>query len=306
MKTSGIGMRALALALACALTGVVAGPAAQAAGAEQSREVRGLEAVALMAVDGNLVIEPDGSVSGVKLSTKIDPELAANIEKAVRTWRFRPVKIGGEPRRVNTSLRLQLAATRQEGQRFSVRIDSIDFPDASDKKAVRPDNQPELITGKKLGPPQYPSELLMRGMMGAVMLAIRVTPEGTAGDVMVVQSHLYDTGRASLMSRVSLTQFENSAVRAARRWTFNVPQGGARDAKAMTVTVPVAYSMSGVSLDMPGRWLQVQRTAKQQIAWLPAEQSRSGPSLAAAGGGSVSQFGVGPQLEQDVAGMSLQ
>ena len=306
MKASGVGMRVALLALAGSLALAAGGSVARAAGEDRTPVVDGLEAVALMVVEGHVVIETDGSVSLAQIDTKIDPALAKNLETAISKWRFTPVRIGGELRRVSTRLRLQLAATRQEGDRFKVTVDSADFPDASSKASARPDGQPEPITGKHLGPPKYPSEAQMRGTMGAVMLAIRVTPEGKAGEVIVVQSHLYEVDARFAVSRRNLSLLENSAVNAARRWTFNVPPGATRDAKAMTVTVPVEYTLADVPLDTPGQWLKVQRTAKQQITWLPAEQTRTGPSLVAAGGGSVSQFGVGPQLEQAVAGMSLQ
>jgi hypothetical protein len=122
---------------------------------------------------------------------------------------------------------------------------------------------------------------------------------------MVVQSQLYETQSRIAMSVRSLQMLEAEAADKAKRWTFNVPPGGTRSASSMTVVVPVVFTL-GPDLSRPGHWLKVQRTEKQPIAWLPSLPSRSGPSLATAAGGSVSQLGMGPQLAQDVAGMSLQ
>lgn len=305
MDKFACGARALALALVCALAALAPGSVAQAGRANVARHIEGLERVALMTVDARIVIEADGTVSQAHVDTKIVPALAASLERNLLQWRFEPVLVAGKALRVNTRMRVALAA-EQQGESYRVWVDGVDYPDDDTVAAVLPDGELEPIRAGRMYKPGYPLDQQMRGVMGRVMLAIRVTPEGTTGDVTVVQSLLYDFGRPLPLSRRALADFEAEAVRASRKWTYKVPPGPARKLEDMTVTVPVIFIMGDYDLDAPGQWLVVQRIPRQTIPWLPASQTRAGLGLASSGGGSVSQFGAGPKLIQDGSGMTLQ
>ena len=295
--------RALALAMSCGFTALAAGPAAQATDTRALAAPEGLERVSLMTVDAHITIETDGTVSQAHIDTKIVPQLAESLERTMLKWRYEPVRVAGQARRAQTQLRLALAA-EQEGDQYRVRLDGVDYPDAVNPEAVLPDGQLPSITAGRLIPPGYPQSLMMRGVMGRVLLAIRVTADGKAGEVMVVQSLLFDLDRPTPLTRRTVADFESVAKNVARKWTFKVPPGPARDVEHMTVMVPVVFTM-GYDLDAPGQWLPVLRIPRQVIPWLPATQARSGLGLASSGGGSVSQFGAGPKLLQDVSGLSL-
>lgn len=305
MDKLGIGARVLTLALACTIASMAGGSAALASGTAAARPVEGMERVSVMTVDAQIMIEVDGQVSQVNIDTKITADLAESLQRSLLKWRFEPIRVGGQARRARTQVRLALAA-QQEGDSYKVRLDGVDYPDSADPKAVLADGQLEPIVGGRLLKPGYPQSLMMRGVMGRVLLAIRVTPEGKAGEVMIVQSLLYDINRPTPLTRRSVADFESVALNVARRWTFKVPPGPARDVEEMTVTVPVVFTMTSYDLDTPGQWVPVLRVPRQTIPWLPASQARSGLGLASSGGGNVSQFGAGPKLLQDVSGMSLQ
>jgi outer membrane biosynthesis protein TonB len=265
----------------------------------------GLESVSVMTVRGHVVIEPDGSVGAVKLDTAIEPPaLATAIQELVGSWKFKPIVIGGARQRATTGMQLALAATPADDGQFKVWVDSVDFAttDAA-VKVVRADGDVGEISGRSMKPPGYPPELEMRGVQGTVVLAIRVTPDGKAGQVMAVRSFLYEFNRPRGLTAATAVTLERTAISAAKRWTFDVPTGTPDTDHDMTVTTSVVFTL-GYDLQAPGQWLRVQRTPKRPIAWLPASgaDARLGVAMT---GGSVGQPGRGPELLRDVSGALL-
>lgn len=263
-----------------------------------------LERVVIMHVEGNLIIDTDGSVPELTLKTVVTPQLAASLDRTIRSWRFQPVKVAGVARRASTSMRLALVGTPVD-QGYKVHVDSVVFPDRNDPSIARADGEPPTISGKTLKRPGYPPELQMRGVMGTVVLAIRVTPDGKVGELAPVQSLLYNVATGGNLPRRDLALLESTAMAAARQWTFNVPNAGSRLPETMTVLVPVQFNL-GVDLDKPGQWLSVLRPPARAIGWRAKEAGSDGIiGLASAIGSSVSPLAGGLQLEQDVAGMLL-
>lgn len=72
----------------------------------------------------------------------------------------------------------------------------------------------------------------------------------------------------------------------------------------MTVVVPVQYTM-GYDLDAPGVWVKVQRTPQRAIGWLPPQRDSIRLGIANSSGSDVSQYGAGPILLGEVAGVPL-
>ena len=214
-----------------------------------------LERIVIMQVEGNLTIDPDGSVPDMTLKTQLTPQLAASLDRTIRSWRFHPVKVAGVARRVSTSMRLALVGTAVD-EGYKVHVDSVVFPDRNDPSIARADGDPPTISGKTLKRPSYPPELQMRGVMGTVVLAIRVTPDGRVGDIAPVQSLLYNVATGGNTPRRDLALLENTTMTAARQWTFNVPDASSRLPETMTVLVPVQFNL-GFDLDKPGQWLSV-------------------------------------------------
>lgn len=275
----------------------------QATVSAKSAPLEPLEAVSVLTLDGRIVIEPDGHVSDVSIDTKLAPTLAAMVRQHVLAWRFKPVSVGGEARQIKTFLHMGLAAADTAGK-YRVWVDSVRFPDSPQSVEQRVDGEPEPIRAGKLRLPNYPDELQARGLMATILLAIRVTPEGTAGDVVAVQSMYYDLIERKWLSPKGLKSLESNAVNSARHWTFKVPPAAARTPDQMTVVVPVQYTM-GYDLDKPGVWVKVQRTPKRAIGWLPVQRDSIQLGIANSSGGGVSQYGAGPTLLSEVAGVPL-
>lgn len=262
-----------------------------------------LERVIIMHVEGNLVIAIDGSVPELKLKTTVTPELASSLDRTLRSWRFHPVKVAGVARRVSTNMRLVLVGTAV-GEGYKVHLDSVVFPDRNDPSVVRADGDPQTISGKSLKLPGYPPELQMRGVMGTVVLAVRVTADGKVGDVAPVQSLLYNVATGGNAPRRDLALLEKMATNAARDWTFNVPDADSRSSETMTVLVPIQFNL-GFDLEKPGQWLSVLRPPARAVSWQSKGSGGAVVGLASASGSGVSPFAGGLQLQHDVAGMSL-
>lgn len=262
-----------------------------------------LERVVIMHVEGNLIIDADGSVPELKLRTAVTPQLASSLDRTIRSWRFYPVKVAGVARRVSTNMRLVLVGTAV-GEGYKVHVDSVVFPDRNDPTVARADGDPLTISGKSLKRPGYPPELQMRGVMGTVVLAIRVTADGKVGDLAPVQSLLYNVATGGNAPRRDLALLEKVATSAARDWTFNVPDAESRSPETMTVLVPVQFNL-GFDLEKPGQWLSVLRPPARAVSWQSKGAGGAVVGLASASGSSVSPLAGGLQLRQDVAGMSL-
>jgi len=262
-----------------------------------------LETVSVLTLDGQIVIEPDGHVSDVSIDTKLAPTLAGMVRRHVLAWRFKPVSFGGEARQVKTFLHMALAAA-DTGGKYRVWVDSVRFPDSPEAVEQRIDGEPEPIRAGKFRLPNYPDELQARGLMATILLAIRVTPEGTAGDVVAVRSMYYDFGERKWRSPKGLKSLESNAVNSARHWTFKVPPAATRTPDQMTVVVPVHYTL-GYDLNTPGVWVKVQRTPQRAIGWLPLQRDSIRLGIANSSGGDVSQYGSGPTLLGEVAGVPL-
>ena len=285
---------------------VLAYPGSCGAGnaARAARVVEGLEAVSILSLKGRVVIEPDGRVGSVKVDTALAPALTAAVEQMVSEWRFKPIVVGGVPQRATTGMNMVLAAREAADveAKYRVWVESVDFSDDT-ATAVPADGEGPALTGRKMSPPGYPPALEMRGVMGSVLLAFRVSPDGTIGKIMVVQSHAYEFNRPKGSLTHSIETMERVAMNAARRWTCNVPPGHPDTDREMTVTTRIVFTL-GYELDQPGVWLRVQRTPKRAIEWLPRSGADSRLGLAMAGGG-LAQPGRGPQLLRDVTGTLL-
>ena len=262
-----------------------------------------LERVVIMHVEGNLIIDADGSVPELKLKTTLTAQLASSLDRTIRSWRFHPVKLAGVARRVSTNMRLVLVGTPADAG-YKVHVDSVVFPDRNDPSVARADGDPPTISAKSLKRPGYPPELQMRGVMGTVVLAIRVTADGKVGDLAPVQSLLYNVATGGNTPRRDLALLERTVTNAAREWTFNVPDADSRLPEMMTVLVPVQFNL-GFDLEKPGQWLSALRPPARAISWRSKAAGGGVVGLASASGSSVSPLAGGLQLQQDVAGMSL-
>lgn len=267
-----------------------------------------LESVVILRVDGTLVLSPEGEVVHYLVSTKLSDELRRRLLLTVGTWKFKPVLIDGVPREVRTDMRVMLAA-RPVADRYRIDVDNVLFPG---KGGIVPDGAKAIsgaMTGRKLSPPQYPRGLAAANIRGTVLLAIRVSPEGTAEEVVVTQSMLVDVRGRDRVMKQALRAFESASTSAAIDWTFNIsPELARKPGAERTVTVPIVFSGSErrpPEVGADGRWHTFVRGPMRPISWQPNEAGAQRVGVTDVAQGEIIPLISAIALTSDVVGAPL-
>lgn len=232
-----------------------------------------LEKVLTTTVDAWIVIDEQGSPTDFGVDTKVPEALAANLDRAARKWKFRPVQVDGAARKVRTPVRISLNG-RQQGKDYLINIENVVFPaNESAGASARPAGV--LLKARSLPPPSYPQEMQRRGINARVLVALHLDAEGNVIDAMAVQSTLLHVSQAQPdpTTRRMLVAFERSAVAGARRWKIDVDaRGRVPSALELTAYVPVSYTMMGQVAAVNGLWRHETRNELKGIGWLPKQE----------------------------------
>ena len=274
------------------LGGLLAIASMQAAPAVAVTPVAG-ESVLTMRVDGELTIGTEGQVVAYNIRSKLDPALQALLDKTIPRWHLAPVRQGGKSVNAKTPMRITLAAT-QIPQGYEVRLDNVVFTPISKEdyaareaaaRAIReggeaitvgdaPPAQPVLLDSKRmLSPPRYPTGLMRAGVSGAVLLHLRLNPDGTVADVVASQSSLFDIKGSSSILDKARGLLEKESIRAARSWTWQVHAAHPEllTADDLTVRVPIEFRLDAPSKDggeAVAMWRQEFRGPNLPVPWL--------------------------------------
>lgn len=267
-----------------------------------------LESVVILRVDGTLVLSPEGEVVHYLISTKLSDELRRRLLLTVGTWKFKPVLIDGVAREVRADMRVMLAA-RPMADRYRIEVDNVLFPG---KGGIVPDGAKAIvgaITGRRLSPPQYPRGLAAANIRGVVLLAIRVSPDGTAEEVAVTQSMLVDVRGRDRVMKQALRAFESASKSAAIDWTFNIsPELARKPGTERTVTVPIDFAGNEwrpPEVGADGRWHTFVRGPKRPISWQPNEAGAQRVGVTDVSQGEVIPLISAIALTSDVVGAPL-
>ena len=251
------------------------------------------ESVLTMRVDGELTIGNEGQVVAYNIRSKLDPTLQALLDKTIPRWHLAPVRQGGKSVNAKTPMRITLAAT-QIPQGYEVRLDNVVFTPISKEdyaareaaaRAIReggeaitvgdaPPAQPVLLDSKRmLSPPRYPTGLMRAGVSGAVLLHLRLNPDGTVADVVASQSSLFDIKGSSSILDKARGLLEKESIRAARSWTWQVHAAHPEllTADDLTVRVPIEFRLDAPSKDggeAVAMWRQEFRGPNLPVPWL--------------------------------------
>jgi hypothetical protein len=239
--------------------------------------------VLTMRIDCEIAIDPAGKVLDYRINTPMKAEVQQLLDKSVRKWTFHPVLVDNKPVAAKTRMRITLAA-QAAGSGYRVLVDNVIFSerlDASERdkhksaddgrRRVKSGDDDVFIAIRAIRPmPAYPRGLMQAGVEGAVLLSLKLAPDGHVEEAVAVQSSLFNVrGRAETLDKAR-TLLEDSTVRAAKRWTFEVtarkPNPTASD---LTAVIPVFYRMSkAVASDAPGQWQVELRSEKRIAPWL--------------------------------------
>lgn len=262
---------------------------AMAAGPKSARE----QAEASMQVTGVIDIEADGSVSDYRIDhpEKLPPHLVSLLENAVDSWKFEPVLEGDQRVAVSTRASVRLIAKPADDGAYDLRIGGAAFESADDGHAPR---------SVLLGAPRYPASLAQRGVSGTVYLVLKVGRQGTVEDVIAEQVNLRVVASQSQMNQMR-KQFEVTALKAARGWTFSPPDAGPEvDANHWSLRVPVDFVIGDGRSAGPageyGRWVGYVPGPRRSIPWAEKDDDFQASPDALVAGKLYSSRHSGPRL----------
>jgi hypothetical protein len=265
-----------------------------------------LTTVRTLQVEGQVVIDPSGHVADYRVTTPVPHALQATVDEAVRGWRFYPVQIDGQARRVQTRMRITLAATASSDG-YQVRVDNVVFPGPESARGAATLPAPDEISGRKLTQPLYPPGLLRAGVSGVVLLAIQVSADGTTADAAVVQTMLLDvTGRERVLQQ-AVALLERSSLSAVRSWRYNVPDAlikAGPEQRIVTHAIHFVFD-SNPPIEKAGMWRTVVRTPKRAIAWVPASPGSQSAGVTDIASGEFLPVATDFRLASEVIGKLL-
>jgi TonB family protein len=177
-----------------------------------------------LAVVGELVVGPDGTVRDYSLEAGQAPLIENLIEKSVTAWKFEPVLMDGKPVVAKTRMSLSILAS-PAGDDYALRVDDVWFGDFKS-------------TGKTI-PPRYPKAALKEGVEARVLLTARVDASGKVVDVHPYQTSLSRKGHEARWRRL----FEAASMEAARQWTYEPDQFDGRPQALTTVQIPLEFTL---------------------------------------------------------------
>jgi hypothetical protein len=224
---------------------------------------------ASMLVTGELVVAPDGTVKSYTLdrADELPPEARELLAKVVPGWELGVAKADGSPLQSPAMLRMsvQLLARPVAGvdDRLRVTVQGTCFWDPRASAQVQPKGT--------LSPPNYPVLAAAAGMTGIVHVVLRLNPDGT-----VAESHVERVDMTVLANEKTLRKFgkifAESALGAAKRWTFNVTPARLAQPEPIGVRVPVVFMLADKTHAAPktgyGRWQAYVPGQYTPVPWL--------------------------------------
>ncbi|MBN6113088.1 energy transducer TonB [Xanthomonas bonasiae] len=215
-------------------------------------------------VTGKIDIEPDGAVSALAIDRedRLPEGVIRFVRDSVKQWKFEPALRDGKPVPARAPMTLRIVAKRQQGDSYQVEIRHASF-------ATYDPKDPRAVTSLKMAPPSYPEAAYRVGASGSAYLVLKVARDGSVADAAVEQVNLRIVGSESEMKKLREI-FAQSALAAARKWTFRPPTEGEDVSKPYwAVRVPVNYSLR----DQPNEGMD--RSYGHWISYVPGPRARA-------------------------------
>lgn len=218
---------------------------------------------ASLLVNGTITLNGDGTVRSYHIdhADRLSGAARYVIEHRLPDWKFQPPD--GRPDGVTGRMTLRLLSLPIDDKRDRVSIGGASFYDD-------PADSGWQVTAKNRGAPVYPMVALRVRETGTVYLLLRIGRDGRVQDVFPEQVNLDAYASKQLMSELR-EAFTDSAVRAAKQWTFNVPtKGKYADAPYWYVRTPVTYIMLPRGMlppDQDGQWHAYVPGPRSEAPW---------------------------------------
>lgn len=266
---------------------------AMATMAAQASSTKDIESSAV--VSGTIVLAKDGTVQTAVIddAAKYGQPIADLVRKAALQWRFQPVLRHDEPVVAKASMHVRVVLKKVSDGNYTARIKGATFGDSNTDST---DTLHSAEVNRKIFP-RYPESAIRGRVQGTVYLALRVDRSGHVVEATAEQVNLANTGPDGVLKeyRAILAQ---SALRAARRWSYVVPTTGPlakRD--SWTAHVPVNYALSERNEPKPDRtWMSYVPGPYTPAPWVDKPDMNAADALANDANGAVQTDGAGPTL----------
>ena len=296
-------MRHLSLGLAALLSAFV--PFASARDSDKPLET--IEAISVLAVEGDAYINADGSLADYRIDTPAPGDTAANVVRIAKGWQFEPVMVDGKAQAVVVRMRVALAAT-QVGEAHEVRVDNVTFPGlAQQTESAREAGLLPNLARNRTGP-IYPPGLWKSQVAGRVLVAIRYDETGKVLHAAAMQSMLFDRRESEAVTMRAIELFEGAALEAARQWRIQNAATAEHRIAVTNVDFVLDHSRNSArdaAPVQPGRWRLVSRTPRRYIEWMDT-RAKGTPSVSDVTGGNLVPVAEAPvRLRGQVIGTLL-
>lgn len=284
--------RILAAALAASFFLPVASVRAESAGQVVSVAPEATKAERfVIQAEGTLVVEPDGTVSDVRLQMPSSTREAYSA--AIARWTFEPMRVNGAAVRARANFTLKASGTAIPGtDQMRLAVDNVWFGESESLDGG--ESHQHRPQGQRLAPPRYPHNVALAGYGGAIDVLVKLDSEGRVVDagiagIALTRSSIRNKRQAESMAR----QMADASVSAARSWVV-----GDREAIAAgSATVPVVFFPPQESF---GGWKPQIPLDVTPLPWMLTAQAQA-VALTPGGASSNSRF----KLTTDVAGITI-
>ncbi len=248
---------------------------------------------ASMLVTGTIDVDRDGSVGSYAIDKReqLPAVVSQVIDQTIARWRFNPVTQDGKPIKATAKMSLLIVANHTDDDHYRVTMRGVTFGGENEVPG-------EAVTAKHMRPPEYPGQALASGVAASVYVVVQVGRQGVVEDALVEQVNLRAVASEVDMGRWR-NSFAQSALRAAKSWTFVPPTtGDTVSAPFWSVRVPVTYQPAGTTAPKYGHWEAYIPGPRESAPWVQGYEhdldNWSLPDSQVAGG--VYQVGKGLHL----------
>lgn len=241
-----------------------------------------------MDVSGEIGIDGQGKVFDYVIQTVVTPEVKQLIDRSVRGWQFAPVVRDGKPGYAKANMKLTLLAKKVDAG-YQLQVERVRF--TGHRKPV------------SMTPPRYPMGSARAGVMGNVLLALRIDAAGKVQDVMAVQTSLPYRNLSQKKIEAFGKPFEQASIEAAKKWAFEPANLEWGDDAETTLIVPVDFTLGDAPSQARDGWHVEPNSVMRPIPWLAADQQRFDATGLKQGEALALDLPV--KLKTDVIGRSL-
>ena len=230
-----------------------------------------------MLVKGEISVDGSGKVVDLRIDRpeQLPAGVVSFVQAQVPTWAFEPVTVDGSAVGVRNRMRLLAVAKKDDAGGYELRLQAVSFHPLERNAGFD-------VVKDSMQPPRYPVSLARAGASGSVFLLLRVGRDGKVQEAFAEQVNLRSLATENVMQKVR-DGFAQSAVSAARRWTFTPPtQGPLASADYWTVRTTVDYLLD-LDTFQYGKWVAYVPGPRQTADWVDQELAKQSPETLVGG-----------------------